>query len=386
MRKSSRAKESMRPLRIRRRRWLWRCAWSLLASGLLVSKVRGQTVSYSPIVGFVKVTLQGNSGTSGENFVAPALVEAEQFRGDLMASAPSANQLQAAAAVWNTNEFDTHATANSHYVVIVASANAAAVGLYTDIVSHTADTLTTADNLADQLVGGETIVIRKHKTIGRLFGAANESGLMQGGVATADTISILTPGNAASFDSFYYRSGSGLGGDGWRSTTNPITDRQHQPVKLGTGLLVERNAPNALEITIDGYVHEGALRIPLQTGYNLVDPMAPLTNQVSATPPGPAFTLGGTASASIIPSGLETIFAQGTASTGDLLSIFDGANSYTTYYVRATGQLGGAGWRTTSNPFNNAAPTVLPALTSLLFEIRGAGGRWHRPQPFIITP
>lgn len=357
------------------------CLLLPIASSTLVA----QTTSYSGVVGFVKVTINGTSGSSGSNFVGPGLVEKELFRGALVAQVPAANTLQAATAVWATNEFDTNASANSHYVEIVSSTNPNAVGLYTDIVSHTADTLTTADNISPVLQGGETIVIRRHKTVASIFGPANEAGLGQGASSESDTISVLTPGNSASFSSFYYRSGGGLGGTGWRSIANPFVDESDRPLKIGEGLLIQRKQGTPIDIVIDGYVHEGPLQIPLKTGYNLVDPVAPITDQSASVPtPGPKFTLGGLVSGSVIPSGLATPLVSGSPTSADVVSIFDGVQSFSSYYQRGTGLLGGSGWRSFGDPFFNTEATVVPPLTSLLFEIRSGNSNWVRPQSFNL--
>ncbi len=357
---------------------------ALLASVLSLALLAGggaQTTTYSPVVGFVKLTLAGTSHGSGENYVAPGLLEEEAFRGVTVAGAPAANSLQAVSAAWTTNQFVTNASAHSHFVEIVASSNANAVGLYTDIVSHTADTLTTVDNFASQLVGGETIVIRAHKTVAKLFGAADESELGQGASTTSDTVSVMSPGVNPSFNSFYYRSGGGFGGTGWRTTTNPLADQAATPVPLGQGLLVQRRQATDLSVVIEGYVHQGPLRIPLKTGYNLIDPLAPITNQ-SATA-GPAFTIGGTPSSTTIPSGLGNTFNTGSTATADVLNIAS-AGSLVSYYQRAAGSFGGPGWRTTTNPLANAETTIIPANVSLLIQLRSGDTKWNRPQPFTI--
>lgn len=342
---------------------------------------QGQAVQYSPIFGYEKVTLQGTGSGSGDNFVGPGFVEEEEFRGTLVAGTPTANLLSATGVDWTANRFDTHASANSHYVEVVASSNPNVIGLYTDIVSHTATTLTTADNLSAQLTGGETISIRRHRTVASTFGAANESGLGQGSSATSDSVSVMTAGTNASFSSYYYRFGAGLGGDGWRSSSNPFNDESNRPLRLGEGLLVQRRQASSLDIVLQGFVHEGPLRIPLKTGYNLIDPVAPMTDQIGS---GAKFTLGGTASSTVIPSGLQGTLSQGTATEADIVNLFDGLQGFNSYYLRGTGLIGGSGWRKTTNPFENAETTVIPPLSSLLFQINSAGGTWARPQPFSL--
>lgn len=341
----------------------------------------GQAVQYSPIFGYEKVTLQGTSGGSGDNFVGPGFVEEEEFRGTLVAGTPALNSLTASGADWAVNQFDTHASANSHYVEVVASSNPNVVGLHTDIVSHTAATLTTAENLSAQLTGGETISIRRHRTISSTFGAANESGLAQGTPTVSDAISTMSAGTNPSFSSYYHRFGAGLGGDGWRSTSNPFNDESNRPLRLGEGLLIQRRQASSLEIVLQGYVHEGTLRIPLKTGYNLIDPVAPITDQTGG---GANFTLGGTASSTVIPSGLQGTLSQGEATVADIVNVFDGLQAFNSFYLRGTGLIGGPGWRKTTNPFENAESTVIPPLSSLLFQIKSTGGTWTRPQPFTL--
>jgi hypothetical protein len=363
----------------RLRPWL-----SCLTLAALATSVHGQATTYSPIVGFVKITLNGTSTGSGDNYVGPALLEEELYRGPIAAGVPTANQLQAPGATWTTNQFDTHATLNSHFVEIVASSNPNAIGLFTDIVSHTADTLTTADDFSSQLTGGETIVIRAHKTVAGIFGAANESGIGGGGASTADTVSVMTAGTTPVFTSFYYRSGQALGGTGWRATSNPNSDQSARPLRTGDGILINRKQAGPMEVTVSGYIHEGPLRIPLKRGYNLIDPVAPITDQTAASPnAGPSFVLGGASSTLVIPSTLENSLVSGSAATADTISIRSGL-SFISYYRRAGQALGGTGWRSTSSPSANMESTRLPAVTSYLFQIRNTGTSWLRPQTFNL--
>ena len=334
------------------------------------------------MVGFIKVTLNGTSSGSGDNFVGPALLEGESYRGSLVEGAPDAFTLQAADAAWVPNQFAT--TTTSHFVEIVSSSNANAVGLYSDIASNSTNSITTTLDLSSQLMGGETIAIRAHKTIAKIFGTANDYALGQGAAATSDTISVMTAGINPVFSSYYYRANQALGGTGWRSTSNPLTDQASHPLRIGEGLLIKRKLPGPTEIILQGYVHEGPLRIPLKKGFNLIDPIAPVTDQSSATPtPGPAFTLGGISSSSVIPSALDALLLSGGVSTADLLSIRSGS-SFTSYYLRSGQAIGGTGWRTSTNPSTNAASTILRATTAYYFQIRGPGGHWVRPQPFTL--
>ncbi len=358
----------------------WGVVWAAI---FLATPAQSQVTSSSPVVGFVKVTLNGSAEGGGNSLLGPALVEKTDYQGDIDSGVPTAFSLTDSDANWTTNLFDTHPTANSHYVEIIASSNANSVGLVTDIVSHTTKTLTTLDDLSTYLLGGETIAIRRHKTISDLFGSTNEAGLGQGDSTSADNISVLTAGTNPGFSSYYYRSGTGFGGTGWRSSSNPLTDQSQTPVKVGDGLLVQRKQGASLEVVIHGYLKTGPLRRLLPTGYSLVDPVAPITDQSGAVPAGAQFTLGGTSSASVVPSGLGDIFSSGTSQTADLISIYS-VSGFTSHYLSA-GPLGGTGWRSTTNPFSDTHATVLPAATALLIQNRGAAKTWVRPQPFSVA-
>ena len=357
--------------------------FSLALLGVTCSGALGQTTKYSSIVGFSKVTVKGTSAGTGENFIGPAFLEEKLYQGAIIAGVPLDNTLEVADAEWAVDEFNTNGAVKSHFVEIVASSNPAAVGRFTDILSNTATKLTTADNLSSLLAGGETIAIRAHTTLGKLFGEANEAGWEAGTSTEADRISVLTPGVNAVFSSYYFRDG-GLGGAGWRTTVNPFVDQMNRPIRIGEGLLIQRQQAASVDLVLMGHVHEGVLRLPIVPGFNLVDPVAPITDQTTSTPiVGAALTLGGTISSTTIPSGLGNLFQSGTATEADVINLH-GSQGFTSYYLRGVGLLGGAGWRNTSNPFENKENVVIPPATSVLFQIQGTGGEWIRPQPFTI--
>jgi uncharacterized protein (TIGR02597 family) len=342
-----------------------------------------QATSSSPVVGFMKMTLQGAATGSGENLVGPALLGKVEFQGVILPGLPAAFSLTVNDAAWSANQFDTLADGNSHFVEVVSSSSPAAVGRTTDIVSHSADTLTTLDDLSGVLQGGETIAIRRHKTISDLFGTANESGLGAGDPTTADGISILTSGPAASFSTYYFRSGAPIGGTGWRSSANPFVDASATPVRAGEGLLIKRRQQTALEVTVFGYIKTGTFSPQVKSGYNLIDPLVAVSDQSGQN--GVKFTLGGVASATIVPSGLEQAFTPGSTLNADRISLYNPTGGFTTYYLKSGG-IGGTGWRTTSNPFTDAMAVELPAGAGFLIQNLGAPKVWSRPQPFVIAP
>jgi hypothetical protein len=356
---------------------------AILAGGLAWTTVAAQVTQPSPIFGFVRATLNGSGTQGGVTLVGPSFVEAVIQEATLVAGAPKPYELAALGANWGANAFATHAEASSHYVEVKTSSNLSAVGLMSDIVKNTANTLTIADDFSALLRGGETIVIRPHKTLGGLLGAANETGLGSGDASTADVVSILSEGPAASFTTYYYRSGTALGGTGWRSSSNPFADQAGRPLKTGQGLIVKRKQTTPLEVVLRGFVKTGIWRRTLPSGFSLIDPLAPVTDQRASQPlQGFAFTLGGVSGAGVIPSGLGAAVSPGTAQTADLVSL---AGTTAGFYMASPSGLSSGGWRLTSNPFVDQQATLIPAAAAILVQNRGAAKRWSRPQPFVVA-
>jgi hypothetical protein len=316
--------------------------------------------------------------------MGPTFVEGAVEEAVLQAGAPRPFELTGVGETWGAGVFATHAQVSSHYVEVKSSSNLLAIGRTSDIVSHTTNTLRIADDWSAVLRGGETIVIRPHKTLGGLFGPANEAGLGGGDPLSADTLSVLQEGAAASFSTFYYRTAnSSLGGTGWRSSANPITDETTRPIRTGQGLIVKRRRAEPLEVVLQGFVKTGIWRRALPTGYSLVDPLAPITDQRASQPlTGPAFVLGTTSSTATLPSGLGTVLTPGTPQTADLVSL---AGTMAAFYVASPSGLSSGGWRLTSNPFADQQNAVIPSATAMLIQNRGATKQWARPQPFVVS-
>jgi hypothetical protein len=315
--------------------------------------------------------------------VGPTFLERVVAEGVLVDGAPRPYELTVVGAAWAAGVFTTHGEAASHYVEVKASSNTLAVGWTSDIVRHTANTLTVADDWSGMLRGGESVVIRPHKTLAGLFGAGNEAGLGAGEATTADVVSVLTEGAPASFASYYFRTGSTLGGDGWRSSANPFVDQATRPVRMGQGLMIRRRQAEPIDLVLHGFVKLGTLRRTVPSGFSLLDPLAPITDQRASRPlAGVAFTLGGTASSSIMPSGLGMAVTSGTPQTADLVSL---AGSLAGFYMAAPSGLSSGGWRLTSNPFEDQQDTLIPAASAVLIQNRNAPRKWARPQPFVVT-
>ncbi|MGK0185121.1 MAG: hypothetical protein ACI9R3_000896 [Verrucomicrobiales bacterium] len=351
-----------------------------LLLGLATTGAHAQTavVSSEP-VGFMKVTIQGKGTGSGANFVGTPFIRESVYTGYLNVQPGSANSLTDDDAAWSANEFDKSETSASHYVEIVKSTNGEAIGLLTDIVSHTATILTTADDLSEWLIGGEQIVVREHHTLSSLFGASNDVGLEQGTNESADTISVLRAGENASFSTYYFREAQ-LGGTGWRSSSNPFNNEENRAVRPTDGLYIQRSANSDLTVVMHGEVRQTPAKVMIQPGLNMIGTLAPVTD-ASATG-GAKMTLGGSTSETLIPSGLESVLGGGDSSTADTVSIFRDSQFRTYYLKDATSPLGGTGWRSISNPFEDASDVVLPEAGAVLIKNRGEARIWTLPLPY----
>jgi hypothetical protein len=369
------------------RRTLYRSGflWSVvfILDAMAWSAAVAQVTLPTPVFGFVRATLNGSGTQGGVTLVGPSFVDKVVQEAGLQAGAPKPYELTAPGMNWAANAFATHPQASSHFVEVKSSSNLSAIGLMSDIIKNSSNTLTIADDFSALLRGGESIVIRPHKTLGALFGPENEAGLGGGDAGSADVVSVLSEGPQASFTSYYYRSGSPLGGTGWRTSSNPFADQSNVPLKTGHGLIVKRRQAQPLEVVLRGYVRTGIWRRTLPTGFSLVDPLAPITDQSASQPvQGFPFTLGGASGSGVIPSGLGSTLTAGTPQTADLVSL---AGTVASFYLASSSGLSSGGWRRTSNPFVDQQATVIPPASAILVQNRGAAKRWSRPQPFVVT-
>jgi hypothetical protein len=361
---------------------LRRVAW--VVGGVVCAAAGAQVTQPSPIFGFVRTTLNGTGTQGGVTMVGPTFVEGVVEEATLQAGAPRPFELTVVGKTWGAGIFATHPEASSHYVEVKSSSNLLAIGQTSEIVSHTTNTLRIAGDWSAVLRGGETLVIRPHKTLGGLFGPANEAGLGGGDALSADILSVLHEGAAASFSTYYYRTAnSALGGTGWRSSANPINDESKRPIRTGQGLIVKRRRAEPLEVMLQGFVKTGIWRRALPTGYALVDPLAPVTDQRASEPlSGPAFVLGTSPTTTAVPSGLVNVLAPGTPQTADLVSL---AGTMASIYVASPTGLSSGGWRLTSNPLADQQNAVIPSATAILIQNRGTTKQWARPQPFVVS-
>ena len=171
-------------------------------------------------VGFITLPISGasRSGARAFSFLGISLMNPVSYQGTITSTGN--NSVMDVNAVWTADEFNG---ANGEFFIEIVSGPYA--GLMTDILATDAasDTLTTEDDLSSMLTSGELYRIRKHRTLGDVFGANNEAGLNGGAsVSEADEVRVFNPVTQA-FLIYYFKIG-GFGGIGWRSTTDAVSD------------------------------------------------------------------------------------------------------------------------------------------------------------------
>lgn len=349
-----------------------------LGALLAAVSVQADSVVTDP-VGFVNTTIQGTGGTkdSALTFVGLSVTQPVSFQGSVGSYTGGTKVLTPTNGTFTADQFNG---ASGAYFVEVTSGSAA--GTLSDITATTASpsSITTADDLSAKLAGGESFKIRKHWTLDSVFGPnPNTSNLVilgTGGASDADQVLLFNPVTQL-YVTFYYKTTSGYGGIGWRSTTsgNPLLDDRSKTIlRVTDGLLVRRKLTAPVVLSLPGAVKLGATQRSIASGLNFAGDVyasgTTLANSGLWNPANPAASLVG-----------------GGASVADQVLIYDGAN-YVTYYYKVGGY-GGDGWRSTSGANPLVTPqdnTPLPAGYSVLILRRGAQGFvWTAPQPFTIA-
>lgn len=335
-------------------------SFTSLAAAILFAasiSVIAQEATTDP-VGFVTSNVAAGTGTDSKlTFAALGLTRPVDYQG-------SAETASGGTTTVIDNEapagYGIVVTASTPYFLEITSGPAA--GTTYDISSATGMTITLVQSLAASVAPGVTFKIRKHWTLGSVFGATNSAGLASGtGASSSDTISIYT---GAGYDVFYYKSG-GIGGTGWRSTLSTSVDRQHAIIYPDDGMVIARKTASMLPVVLAGAVKTGVSSYPISTGLNIV------TNPYAAP-----MTLG---TSGIYTANASTGLLGGTgASSADKVLLWNGTG-YTTYYYK-TGGIGGTGWRSTASTSTPEDGASIPVGSAVLVVRINAGFNWIIPQ------
>jgi Fibronectin type III domain len=139
------------------------------------------TIAVTDTVGFITLPITGASGSGERAFscLGISLMNPVSYRGKITAFGN--RSITDMNAVWTADEFSG---ADGEFFVEIISGPYA--GLMTDILPTNVigKTLTTYDDLSPLLTGGELYRIRRHRTLGDVFGENNESGLAGGSSAS----------------------------------------------------------------------------------------------------------------------------------------------------------------------------------------------------------
>jgi uncharacterized protein (TIGR02597 family) len=324
------------------------------------------TVSSDP-VGFVTLPIAG--APSGEarafSFLGINLLNPVNYQGTITSF--GSYFVTDRNANWTADEFNG---ANGNFFLEVISGPYA--GLMTDILTTAVpgNTLTIADDLSSLLAGGELYRIRKHRTLGDVFGESNENGLNGGAtVAEGDEVRVLDAATQT-FSTYYFKTG-GFGGVGWRADADAVTDASGTILYPDQGLLIVRKVAGDLGLILTGTVKTGPTVVQVESNLNLL---------ANVYPAG-TVTLG---SSGLYTGDSETGLAGGTATTADQILLFDPASdSYYIYYYKTSG-LGGTGWRSVRSNSIDASNVNIPAARAFFINRREnrAPFLWTVPQPY----
>lgn len=327
----------------------------ILASTASLSGAAENGPVASPIAGFIAFDVPGATDPAKPQLSLKSIgfVRPVEFAGTT--EAIRGRILIDTDATWRDGEFGaaagTAATA-THYLEIATGPQ---TGVMVDIVNTNA--------VAKRLILGQALPantgakvgyrIRKHWTLGSLFGTANDIGLLPGTEATADKDAIYY---GTGHDTFYYN-------NGWRRTGRDLTDQSSYRIYPDDGVAITRTGTDSAITFIKGMLKTGRTTVPVMRGTNLLGNVYPVS-----------MTLG---SSGLYTGNPGTGLRPGTAITADQVLIFNGT-AYDAFYYQRDARLG-TGWRKTTDPRTDASTTEIAAGTAIGINRRAAPFNWRIP-------
>jgi len=322
----------------------------------------GQAQVYSSVVGFNTITALGNSDT---RFSVP-LHRSSVYQELVQSVSGNVITVQGLPG-WTLNQlvYAAGSQTNTYYVSVGSGSK---TGMYYTVTANSVDsgtsntTTLTLDLAGDVInggvVNGNSILIIPYWTFATLFPN-------QQGITTTTSISgagsctrLFTPDlgtagiNLAASAQYYYYSGTGFGGAGWRRSSGGFSNiRSNDPISPDVYLLIRQDGvATSTVITATGNVPTGDRRYIIGTINSNLDQ----DNAVAVDVPVP-LTLN---QSNLFQSGAFTGTTSISGVGGDKLFVFDDATAATNkaafkqyYYYIGTG-FGGAGWRQTSGGFS----------------------------------
>ena len=337
---------------------------SLLVAGIscLTTSVFAAEAMTDP-VGFITLAITGTGGGAAKySFKGLGLTRSVDYQGSAETSAGGTSTLVDNDATWTDNLFNGAAAAVTHYVEITSGPSA---GTTYDITATTASTktLTLAQPLAAGVANDSTFKVRKHWTIGDVFGPNNEGGLFGGNSGSADQVLVYGPGGVPV--TYYYKA-SGPGGTGWRSTNSTSAPEVGRVIYPEEAIVIKRTQSADVSLVLTGAVKVGQSSYPVVVGNNFLANVC-ATNMTLAD--------SGLYTADNTLTGLK----GGTSGTADQVLLWNGTG-YDTFYYKTSGP-GGTGWRSTNS---TSAPEDTHAISvaSAVIIVRKFNGafNWVIPQ------
>ncbi len=250
---------------------------------LCTATVFAADVAYTQPVGGMRVTFNQGTRFTGMSLVNPAVV-----RGAV--SAVSGSVISVSSASLNVGALLDASAA--YYVELTAGPANTYVGDRFDI--DVAATKTSGNNSITVLssarntlasvpsdLSGYTVAIRRHVTIGQLFGT-KENQLLQGSTVVANADQLLVYNTALQdFETYFFlRNAQGTTAQ-WRKIGGGSTSRDTEIIAPGQGVAVIRNTSAPVSLTWIGEVRTNNFAQPLGAGYTLVAQPWPVSASAS---------------------------------------------------------------------------------------------------------
>lgn len=240
--------------------------YSLLAAALACGMAQAAATAYTTPVGYITHTVAPTvigEYTFADSYLSPSLVNASKFAGQSDAS-PSGG-----ATITFTGGVPT-LVANLDVLEITEGAQE---GWWSTVVSHTATSITVADNFPASLPTNTKIAVRSHSTIHSFLGNNNPGLIPFDGVNQSDEVQLLNPATQVSV-AIGWVTGVDLGDpnypDGaWLELSQSVIANDFV-IEPGTSVLVRRYDDTPKSFTSTGTVKTTKTQVDLFPSYNWI--------------------------------------------------------------------------------------------------------------------
>ena len=348
----------------------------LLGALALAGNTFGQTTATSDPVGFNSVTALGNSDT---RFSVP-LQRPNVFTGTVASVSGNVVTVSGTPA-WTASQYVYAAgtQTNTYYIELITGNKK---GMSYTVTDNGASSVTlnlngdVIDGASNNIVAGDSFKVVPYWTLSTLFPNQNGITTTTAVNGTGNLTQILFPDlSTAGVDltspaTYYYYSGTGFGGAGWRKLAGGFTNKKDDDIIPPDVAVVVRqsNVQTSSILTATGAV-------PTNNRKYIIGTIAPNTPQDNAIAIDIPVALSLTQS-NLFESGAFTGTTAINGTSGDQLLVYDDTTpaydktpSATYYYYTGTG-FGGAGWRQLAGGFTNIKNTDTPFQPGSGFIIR----------------